>query len=179
MRRARRLRWDAPANGPGVRPMSRLLSVAFRSLVLFGHAVWVGGFTFYSTAVLRILDDEFGTFDTGRLVTRHVTDWLNGVGAIALALWWGLVLRERNSGPRSIARFRLALLIGSTALLLFLVVDHRVLDHHLDTRGRSGFYRAHAVYLIAATAQWGANLLLIPASLLLWQEGGRRSGSDP
>ena len=154
--------------------MPQLLTLISRTVVLIAHAVWVGGFTFYSTAVLWVLDDELGTFDAGRLITRRVTDWMNAAGVATLALWWGLTWIERRAKPRLPRRIRLGLVLASTLLLGFLIVDHLILDHHLDTKGRAGFYAMHSVYLIAATIQWVANLLLIPASLWVWRNDSKQ-----
>lgn len=144
-------------------PRSRLVA---RSIAMIAHAVWLGGFTFYAGVVLWVLHDEYGSIEVGR-ITRRVTDWLNAIGVAAVASWWLLALIERRRPPAFARRARLALLGATTALLGFLLVDHAVLGHRLDAHGLKGFYAPHRVYLIASTAQWAANLLLVPAQMAL------------
>jgi hypothetical protein len=133
------------------------------------HAVWVGGFTFYSAVVLWAIHDEYGSFDAGK-ITQRVTDWLNVIGVGTVVVWWCLVLLERELSPRLTRRLRYALLAVTTLLLGFLIVDHRILDDRLDAYGLTGFYAYHRVYLIVSTAQWALNLAIIPVSLRLWED---------
>jgi hypothetical protein len=150
-----------------------IVLLVLRSLTLTAHAVWVGGFTFYSAVVLWAVHDAFGSLDSG-LITQRVTDWLNAIGVGTLALWWLVARLERRRTPWLARWGRLALLGSTTILLGFLILDHRILDRRLEAYGLSGFYEFHRVYLIASTVQWALNLLLIPVSLMLWVgEDGR------
>ena len=50
--------------------------------------LWQGGFLFYAAVVVPTGTEVLGSFEQGR-VTRHVTDWLNGIGAVTLSSWPG------------------------------------------------------------------------------------------
>jgi len=148
--------------------------LAARSLAVTAHAVWLGGFTFYSGVVLWAVHDEYGSLDAGR-ITQRVTDWLNAIGVGAVVLWWAVAWLDRTRGPRLARRILPGLLALTTALLGFLIVDHLVLDRRFEVHGLSGFYDHHRVYLLASTVQWAANLLIIPAALRIWQGDEARS----
>jgi hypothetical protein len=143
------------------------LVLAARSIVILAHAVWLGGFTFYGAAVIPILHDELTRLDAGR-ITQRVSDRLNLIGLATLVVWWALAWSERRRGPALARRIRLGLLAMTTLLLVFLAVDHEILDDRLDRYGLDGFYVYHRVYLIASTIQWAANLGLVPATLAIW-----------
>jgi hypothetical protein len=145
-----------------------ILRFVLRPLAMTSHAVWVGGFTFYSAVVLWAIHDEYGSFDAGR-ITQRVTDWLNAIGAGTLLFWWFVAGLERRKSPGLARHIRLALLVVTTLLLGFLLVDHKILDDRLARYGLSGFYSYHRVYLIASTVQWAVNLAIIPVTLRLWE----------
>ncbi len=141
-------------------------------LAIWAMAVWLGGFTFYSTVVIPVLHDQLGSpLETG-LVTQDVTDWLNllGVAAITLA---GLGAILEPSGPHSRFRSGLALgLLASTAICLAaLFVLHHQLDRKLESGELTRFYPLHRVYLWISTIQWLANTAL----LATWSRSGRSS----
>lgn len=146
--------------------MSRLASI-LRPIVMIAHAVWLGGFTFYGIAVIPVLHDALDRLDAGQ-ITQRVSDRLNLVGLASLALWWSLAWLERRRGPALARRARLGLLALTSLSLVFLAVDHEVLDARLDRHGLEGFYDYHRVYLIASTIQWGLNLGLVPVTLAIW-----------
>lgn len=141
-----------------IRPRTLL---RFASLVAL--AVWLGGFTFYSAAVVPILHDEFGSLG-GSAVTRRATDVLNLVGLAAVGLWWADLAADRWADVR-VGRLRPAALIGSTAGLAVLFVLHHLMDRRLDTVGLRGFYPWHRAYLILSTATWAANLGLLASTV--------------
>jgi hypothetical protein len=146
------------------------LVLAARSTAMLAHAVWVGGFTFYGAAVIPVLHDELDRLDAGR-ITQRVSDRLNLIGLVAVALWWALAWFERRQGPALARWLRVGLLAATTLLLAFLAVDHEILDDRLDRYGLDGFYAYHRVYLIASTIQWVFNLGLVPATLAIWNPG--------
>src|SRR4051794_38398841 len=117
----------------------RLRSFVLRFLCWFSLAVWVGGFTFYSTVVIEGLPDAIGRTETGS-ITQRVTDAINATGVAALAVWWLAVVVERSTGPPRIRRARLALLAASTGILVFLVILHQVMDRRLESGSLRGFY---------------------------------------
>lgn len=154
----------------GAPPMSlrNLSQLGVRWLALVGMTVWLGGFSFYSAVVLPILHDEMGSLESGR-ITGEVANGLNAIGAGAVAAWWMMAWVERARGRRAAHWVRLGLLGATTAILLGLATLHSVMDARLETGSLRGFYRLHRVYLIASTAQWGVNLLLLAATLWVWQ----------
>lgn len=144
-----------------------LRSLALRVLCLLALSVWMGGFTFYSAAVIPILHDRLGSLDAGN-VTQQVTDALNGIGVVTLVLWWAAAGVERSTGSARRRRTRLALLSVTTTLLLGLIYLHQVMDSRLETTGLRGFYPLHRVYLIASTVQWVVNVGLLTCFLAGW-----------
>jgi hypothetical protein len=147
--------------------------IALRLSALLTLAVWVGGFTFYGAVVIPILHDEMGVRATG-FVTKRVTDAINVMGAITLAVWWLTVAIERSAGSARIRRAKLSLLIATTATLIFLAALHRVMDRRLDSGDFQDFYPLHRAYLIASTIQWLLNVGLMAASLVLWRDADTR-----
>lgn len=143
-----------------------LRSLALQLVAWLALAFWVGGFMFYSAVVIPLLHEDLGSIETG-YVTQRVTDYLNAAGAAALTIWWLIALVERHRGPVGFRRARLGGLLVSTGLLAALVILHRVMDAHLETGSLRGFYPLHRAYLIASTAQWVANLVLMAASIRL------------
>ena len=127
-------------------------------------AIWIGGFTFYSAAVIPVLHGAMSHREAGE-ITRRVTDRLNLVGAATVVLWMVLaVIGRRAAGPRG-ARIARGWLLGLTiAILGFLFVLHGAMDRRLDAGLMSGFYPWHRVYLIASTIQWAVNLSLLGLS---------------
>jgi len=139
-------------------------------------AIWVGGFTFYSAVVIPILHDEMDSLQAGG-ITKRVTDGINGVGLVALAVWWATAILERSLGTAGPRQARFVLLAASTAILVFLLVMHRVMNQQLDTGSLRGFYPLHRVYLIASTTHWFVNLGLMAVALILWSPRWPRGDS--
>jgi hypothetical protein len=162
-------------SSPRVIPMS-VFRLVVRSIALLAYAVWVGGFTFYGAVVLWVIHDTYGSLEAGQ-ITQKVTDWMNLIGVVTLPVWWYIAWLERRATPKLARYLLIGLLAISTGLLAFLFVDHQILDRRLETYGLTGFYAYHSVYLNASTAQWAANLLLIPVVLRLWQAD--RSSAEP
>jgi hypothetical protein len=156
-----------------------LRDLGLRFLCLLTLAVWVGGFTFYSSVVIRALHASLGSMETG-YVTQQVTDYLNAIGVATVTVWAFTAWVERSVGSRRARLTRLVLLATTSGLLLALILLHRVMDLRLDTGGLRGFYPLHRAYLIVCTAQWVANLGLLAVSLLLWTQdaGPGRSRSE-
>lgn len=134
--------------------------VAFRVLSVLGLALWVGGFSFYSTVVIPALHEAIGSVETG-YITRGVTNTLNAIGTAALVTCWlSWALDSRSIRRRGIDG-RLVLLVASSAILATLVVLHRKMDQQLESTGLAGFYSLHRLYLIASTAHWFVNVGLL------------------
>ncbi|GAC1464446.1 MAG: hypothetical protein NVSMB9_03130 [Isosphaeraceae bacterium] len=144
--------------------------LALRWVALSALSVWVGGFTFYSAAVIPVLHDAIGTIETGA-ITRQVTDTLNATGVVAVTSWWILVGTELGIRRGRGFRLRVGLLLTSTLILLAQFQLHVVMDQRLDTQSLKHFYRLHRFYLIGSTIQWATNLGMLGASLWIWGTG--------
>jgi hypothetical protein len=134
-----------------------------RALSLWLLTVWLGGFTFYTAAVIPILHDQLGSpLETG-LVTQRATQVLNLLGLVTVALGCMRASFGRTeSGERGApARWGPRFLLISAACLAALLLLHRVLDSRLETAELHDFYTIHRVYVWVSTLQWLANLGLI------------------
>jgi hypothetical protein len=142
--------------------MSFRVNIA-RVLLAWLMAVWLGGFTFYSTVVIPIIHEQLGDpLQTG-LITQHATDVLNLIGVATVFVGWLLTAKARTFCPGGIPypRISLALLFTTTVSLVFLVGLHRLLDAMLESSQLRGFYPWHRVYLWVSTAQWLVNMGLV------------------
>jgi hypothetical protein len=142
-----------------------------RFLVLQALMFWQGGFLFYSAVVIHVGTDVLGPFDQGR-VTRHVTDWMNVIGAAALAvLAWD---QFANPEARWCRRARWAAWAVLAAGLAALAVLHPKIEGLVDfgpdgrVKDYQAFYLRHRVYLYAATVQWVAGLAYVVLMLRAW-----------
>ena len=128
--------------------------------------LWQGGFLFYAAVVVPTGTQVFSSFGQG-MVTRHVTDWLNGIGAAAVAiLAWDQWANGDSRGPARVRWGLWAVLAGSLAGLALV---HLRLEPHVDSvMDLREFYAWHRVYLIAAAAQWVAGLAYVAVMLRAW-----------
>ena len=140
----------------------------FRKLVgaagVLAMACWVGGLAVYGGLVLHTLHDRFGVPATAP-ITRQVTGGLNGIGLVAVALWWLARWLEGRAGRAWPRRWRVVALGLSTAILASQYALHGVLSRQMDLERThsEAFYPLHRTYLILSTVQWLANLsLLLP-----------------
>jgi len=110
-------------------------------------------------------------FEQG-LITRHVTDYLNAAGAVALVLWaWELAVERGGRATLRPARWPLWVFLA--AALAALVWLHLRMDAHFDpdeplVHNRPAFRTLHRIYLIVSTAQWAASMLLLAWTLQAW-----------
>lgn len=142
------------------------MSTFRRFLVFQALLVWQGGFLFYAAVVVPIGTRLHGGFAQG-MVTRHVTDWLNGIGAVALAiLAWDQWANGDRRGLR-IARWGLwAALVGSLAGLALV---HQKIEPYIDSvMDYDAFYQWHRVYLCGAALQWVAGLAYVMVMVRAW-----------
>ena len=148
------------------KPMLRLL--AHWSL-----ALWIGGFTFYSVVVIPVLHDQLGSVLETGLITQRVTDHLNLVSLVAIAVGWcrAMIDRPRAKIRRKRWGWAVFVLAVSTVCLGALVLLHRDLDSRLGRGEMNGFYALHRIYLWTSTIQWLASLVL----LSLWAGSGSRA----
>jgi hypothetical protein len=136
---------------------------------LLSLMIWVGGFTFYSAAVIPILHQTMPSPEAGR-ITQRVTDRLNLVGGGTVLVWLVLIDVERRTGPARARKLRALLLCTTVVLLASLARLHTLMDVMLADERMAGFYPWHRVYLIVSTIQWFVNLGVLWLSLRIWEE---------
>ena len=142
------------------------MSTLRRFLVIQTLMLWQGGFLFYAAVVVPTGTHVFGSFGQG-IVTRLVTDWLNGIGAVTVVLLaWD---QWANGDSRNLGRARWglwAVLVGSLAGLALV---HLRIEPYVDsTMEHRDFYAWHRVYLVAAAVQWAAGLAYVAVMLRAW-----------
>ena len=136
------------------------MRITLRVIVALLFAVWWGGFTFYAAVVVPTGVTVLGSATAQGFVTQPVTNRLNVLGVIVIAvLCWNMISARRRASPR----VRRVLYISWAVLAiaqLALVALHPRLDGMLDLTTRSivvdhaVFYATHRIYLLVATAQW-------------------------
>ena len=149
-----------------------------RFLVVAAVAVWMGGFTFYSSFVIPVATDLLGSHRAAGFITQRVTQPLNICGVAALTtMFWNIAAGWRVAGTRE--RRWLASTWGFLALTeIVLLVLHPLLDAKLDSATQqilrnSHFEAWHRAYLWTSTAQWLAALPLVWFTLAVWQREER------
>ena len=151
-----------------------MVSLSRRVLLVFALIFWQGGFTFYTAVVVPIGTEVLQSAEQQGWITRQVTVWLNGAGAVALPLWaWNLAADPASSRTGRILRW--STWAGLLITLLLLVWVHGRMDALLDPvqeriHDRSTFYGMHRVYLWVSTVQWLVALALIVCTLRDWRE---------
>jgi hypothetical protein len=121
--------------------------------------LWLGGFTFYGAVVVPILHDTLDGLQAGG-ITRHVTDWLNLIGLVAVVLAWAWAWADRGGRQRGWASPR-PWLVMISLLLIAQFGLHAIMDRRLDAGALRDFYPWHRAYLIVSTAQWAAQVALL------------------
>jgi hypothetical protein len=142
------------------------MSTLRRFLVIQALLVWQGGFFFYAAVVIPIGTEIHGSLGQGT-VTRHVTDWMNLIGAAAaVILAWD---QWANGDARWCRRVRWGLWMVLAGGLVALAVLHPRVEQYLDsTMDYRTFYFWHRVYLGVATAQWVTGLAYVVVMLRAW-----------
>jgi hypothetical protein len=151
-----------------------MLTMIRRMALVVTLMFWQGGFMFYGAVVVPVGTDVLGSHRDQGFVTRSVTNYLNGAGAIALAVCCWEFFHERRTGAKwNRVRWILwATLVASLALQVWL---HQRLDERLDLQAhyildRPGFYRFHQWYLIVSTIQWIGAIVLTGLTVWTWKE---------
>ena len=126
----------------------------YRFARLAALAFWMGGFTFYALIVIPTGTRLLGSVEQG-LVTQQVTQWMNWLGALSLAILLPGALRTRW--------LALSWLVMALAQFVLFWLHPR-LDAFIDGSLRTvsdetRFYRWHQAYLVAVTIQWSAALV--------------------
>ena len=161
---------------------SRIGSIPVRFAVLASYALWIGGFTFYAAVVIPSGHAVLGDHTSVGFITQRVTQWLNVIAVIALAIFSIEAYLARRAGFH---RRGVVVLVAALAVFqLGLVVLHPHLDQLLDTQeqaviDRRHFYQWHRIYLLTASAQWFAAVGYLWYLLRAWRGedagGGARS----
>jgi hypothetical protein len=142
------------------------MSTVRRFLVIQALLFWQGGFLFYAAVVVPIGTEVHGSFGQG-MVTRHVTDWMNVIGGVAVAiLAWD---QWANGDPRGYRVARWGLWFVLAGGLVALAVIHPRIEPYIDsTMEYRTFYQWHRIYLYVASAQWVAGLTYVAVMLRAW-----------
>jgi hypothetical protein len=146
-------------------------------LVLAALLFWQGGFTFYAAIVVPIGQGLFGDEMQGS-VTRHVTNYLNLSGAVALlVLAWDAAASADHSALRRRARW--LAWVGMVVVLALLVWLHANMDGLLDADSfnRNAFRNRHRWYLWLSTVQWACGLAYMGLTIGVWRCGDQLMGA--
>jgi hypothetical protein len=144
-----------------------------RLLVLQILLLWQGGFLFYTAVVVPTGTTVLGSAAAQGSITARVTDALNLLGAVALAiLALDLHLSSDLSWRRTYARWWCWWIAFVCQVLLF--VFHRLLDAFMDPERmrvviRPPFYPVHRMYLWTSTIQWLSCLVLAWLTIWSWR----------
>ncbi len=127
----------------------------YRFACLTALAFWMGGFTFYALVVIPIGNRLLGSIQQG-LLTQQVTQWMNLIGLLTLALLLPVARRSR---------WLAADWLMMAACLLGLFWLHPRLDALIDRSipavTGDNFYQWHQAYLVVVTTQWIAALVFL------------------
>jgi hypothetical protein len=137
-----------------------------RMILLIALMFWQGGFMFYGVVVVPVGAEVLGSHRAQGRITRPVTNYLHGAGAVCLIAWCWEVVSERGTSRR----FRWALLIALAVALAIQVGLHNWLETLLDAEPLQQplFGQVHQAYLIVSTAQWLLALTLIALTVQSW-----------
>ena len=148
------------------------MTSARRYLVVQALMFWQGGFFFYAAVVVPIGTDVLGSPASQGAITTRVTDALNVIGVVGLAvICWDLALTRDPNARRTAARWWCWAVAIVCQYLLFVI--HQILDYFMDA-GRTyvvivpPFYRLHGIYLWVSTVTWVSCLLLTWWTLRAW-----------
>ena len=134
-----------------------------RFLAVAALAVWIGGLTFYAAVVVPVGGELLGETQQG-FVTQRVTNWLNGIGAVALLLVGVYLLEQR--GRLLFSNWCVLLLIQIGLFLVHVSLD-RMLEHETTSvLDPDRFYGVHRIYLLLTTTQWLFGVVALWACLM-------------
>ena len=139
-------------------------------LSVLAWAVWMGGFTFFTSVSLRVAHKVLSESQEFGFVTQVVTDRLNVIGVIALIL----LLAQWATHWQGLVRWR-RLLLGFTWLILAVTLAYLFnLHHEIDTVVNfeqrvvidyEAFEPIHRRYKQVATVQWLAAVVHLTVML--------------
>ena len=142
-----------------------------RFLVIQALLLWQGGFLFYAAVVIPIGSDVLGSSWAQGTVTRHVTDRMNVIGAVALLI---LAWDQCANVAASCRKCRWSLWVVMALSLGALALLHPAIASYVDGIGSQSawdygtFYFWHRVYMYVSTAQWIAGLGYVAVTLRAW-----------
>lgn len=119
---------------------------------------WWGGLTFYAAIVVPVGTDIFGSTEQG-FVTQSVTNWLNALLALTLALSLRSVIHERR--PVQLATWIVLLITLVAHIGIHWQLDKLLDASTLSVNEPSTFYSLHRVYLWVTIAQWLAGIVCL------------------
>jgi len=143
-----------------------------RFLTLVAIAIWFGGFTFYSTAVIDTSQKVLHSVLRSGLITQQVTNWLNVISLPALAVCGANCIGLRGAQSRRCWHMLTASLGGMVLMQMLRCALHPAMDRLIVNRevaDGAAFYRLHRFYLVVSTAQWLATLGYVWSTLTLWR----------
>jgi len=157
-----------------------VLGTVLRFSTVVALAVWFGGFTFYSTAVIATSQKVLHSQLRAGLITQQVTNWLNWISVPTLAICasnWFVCRREGRRFWVLVLGVSLgAMMVSQVALFpTHSVLDGRIVNREIADEG--AFFRWHRLYLMLSTAQWCATLGYIWSALMLWSSRLETNGT--
>ena len=154
--------------------MIRMTQILRRYLLILALALWLGGFTFYSSFVIPAAHDVIGDEFQNGLVTRSVTIWLNRIGVVAIGLMLWDTLASCRKGYRRYSALALVACLVATASHVGLFIVHPRLDSLINVDSEqiadpASFRLLHQTYERISSTQWVACLVFVCVSLLNWR----------
>lgn len=143
-----------------------------RFLTVIALAIWFGGFTFYSTAVIATSQKVLHSQLRAGLITQQVTNWLNWISLPTLAIccwnWLAYRVQARRGWTFIMGVALAAMALAQIALFpAHWTLDAQIIGREVGDEGQ--FFRLHRVYLVISTLQWCAALVYIWSALALWE----------
>jgi hypothetical protein len=155
-----------------------MLVLLRRLLVVQLLLLWQGGFLFYTAVVVPTGTQVLGSAAAQGAITARVTDTLNIIGLVGLAVVaLDLRLTRDQAWRRTYGRWW----CWSVAFVcqFLLLVFHQLLDAFMDPDRRRvvigpPFYPVHRMYLWASSLQWFTCLVLAWLTLRAWRAEDRQ-----
>jgi hypothetical protein len=153
------------------------LILARRVTLLIALMFWQGGFTFYAAIVVPIGTEVLGSAAEQGFITQRVTDSLNVVTAVALAiLIWEMLAGADPARWRRLARWSAVVVIAITlGILLWLhpQLDNLLVPAESRVMERASFRTMHRIYLWTSTVQWAAAVVMVATQPAAWRAEDR------
>jgi hypothetical protein len=148
-----------------------------RYLVVQVLLLWQGGFLFYSAFVVPAGTRLLGAVGQGA-ITARVTDVLNAIGVLGVAVFALDLSLTRDPNPRRVAcrwwTWGVAMLCQGLLIYLHLLLVAFMDDDRKRIVVRAAFRPVHVTYLWTCTVQWVACLLLAWWTLRAWRAEDKR-----